>query len=145
MTQLQSPAFPPHGSSRFERRGQLLLLHSQGPFNAEHIQSLVSGFRLHAAELKPCGPWASINIVSGSIMATPEAIEALRRSALWAYQELGRVAIAYVVATEVEGRGLMTPPIQASGQGVVPVGLFPDYAAAEAWALQRLAEYTGGA
>lgn len=117
----------------------MLLLYSRGPFNAEHIQSLVASFREHAAALKPRGPWASINLVTGSIMATPEAIEALRRSALWAHQELGRVAIAYAVAEDVEGRVLMAPSILESGQGVVPVGLFRSYAEAEAWALQQLA------
>jgi len=138
MTQLPPPAFPPHGSSRFERRGQLLLLHSQGPFNAEHIQSLVAEFRKHAAVLKPAGPWASINLVTRSTMTTPDALEALRRSALWARDELGRCAIAYVIADDVEGRMLMLPAIRASADGIVPLGVFTDYTAAEAWALQEI-------
>jgi|GEM_PF-6041986 len=61
--------FQPHSVSHFEVRGLILVSRSEGPFNAEHIQSLVPAFRELGAALKQRGPCATVNVVEGSILA----------------------------------------------------------------------------
>ena len=105
--------FVAHGSSRFEARGQVLILHSVGPFNAEHILSLAEPFRYWAARLRQDGPWASVNVVTASAMCTPEAIQALRVSAQRSFDLLGRdVGLRLLITDEQEltdrlARGLL--------------------------------------
>ncbi len=138
MLKPEAPKFAPHGRSQCERRGQLLLLHSQGPFNAEHVQAVAPMLRAHGTQLATDGPWASINIVSASMLATPEAIEMMRRSAEWSRVELGRVASAFVAGADVEGREIMQIKLRDCYSGVMPVGFFASYADAEAWALEQI-------
>lgn len=131
--------FVAHGSSRFETHGQVLILHSTGPFNAEHILSLAEPFRHWAAVLRPNGPWASVNIVTVSAMCTPEAVQALRLSAQRSFDLLGRVAMSYVIAADVEGRRVMEPALRGSCAGIMPLELFEDIDPAVAWAETRIA------
>jgi hypothetical protein len=142
---IDPPKFQPHGASRFERRGQVLILRSQGPFNAEHIQSLAPAFREYGGALKRDGPWATINVISTSMMVTPEGLAMLRASAQWTHDQLGRVAAAYVALPGAEGRFIMEAGIRASCAGIMPLEIFDDVDAAEAWALERIAEARGAA
>lgn len=130
--------FPPHGSTRFEARGQLLLLYSSGPFNAEHVKSLVPAFQAHAGPLSRNGPWATINIIRDSVMTTPECIDAMRRSAIWTRDTLGRVAAAYAIAEDVEGRRLMEPLLVAACDDIIPTRFFLDLDSASAWAQRQV-------
>lgn len=135
-----SQKFAPHGSSRFEVRDCLLLLYSEGPFNAEHIYSLAPAFREHAGPLAERGPWATINIVDVSIMSSPEGVEAMRRSAQWTRDALGRSAAAYVVAPGVEGRKMMEPLLLQACGDIFPVRFFAELAEAEQWAREQVAQ-----
>lgn len=139
----EAPKFRPHGASQFEARGQTLVLHSQGPFNAEHVQSLAPAFREFGGALQKNGPWATINVVTRSLLSTPEGIDMLRRSAQWTLEHLGRVAAAYVIAMDVEGRFIMLPEIRRSCEGIMPIEIFESLAPAEEWALARIAAAAG--
>lgn len=132
------PAFVPHGTTRFERRGQVLLLHSEGPFNAEHIASLAGAFREYAALMTPQGPWVSLNLVRGSLMATPDAINALTHSATLSRDHLGRIGIGYVVTPDTEGYRVMMPLILRASDSVLPTRFFEDLDAGMAWAQSLL-------
>jgi hypothetical protein len=132
------PRFPAHGASRFERRGQLLLLHSEGPFNAEHIQSLVVPFQEHGRAMAADGPWATVNVVTRSILAPPDAIAMLRRSAEWTRDEYQRVAACYVAAADVEGRSIMLRLLYECYAGVMPVEIFSELEPALAWSRQQI-------
>lgn len=135
---LEEPKFRPHGVSHFEEHGQVLVLRSEGPFNAEHIQSLAPAFREHGGRLQQRGPWATINVVTRSLLSTPEAVEMLRKSAQWTHDHLGRVAAAYVATREVEGRLIMLGEIRGSCAGIMPIEIFEEFAPAEAWALEQI-------
>jgi len=135
----QQPRFAPHGSSRFALRGQILMLYSEGPFNAEHIVSLAPAFREVAAELAPQGPWVSLNIVSRSIMSTPDAIDALRRSAEVSRDQWGRIGAGYVAPADIEGRRLMEPKIRAACADILPTEFFETLEPGLAWAETLLA------
>lgn len=130
--------FSPHGTTRFERRGQVLLLHSEGPFNAEHIASLVPQFREHAARLAPDGPWVSINVISRSLMTPPDVLEALTRNARWSRDELGRIGIAYVATEDVEGYRVMMPLMRRASDPVLPTRFFTTLDEALHWAQSLL-------
>lgn len=137
-------SFVPHGSTRFERRGQILLLHSEGPFNAEHIASLGPAFREHAALMAPHGPWVSINLVRGSLMTPPDAIAALTHSAA-ASRNLGRIGIGYVVSPDIEGYRVMRPLILRASEPVLPTRFFEELVSAFAWAETLLGRGTAPA
>ena len=137
----QAP-FVPHGSTRFERRGQVLLLHSEGPFNAEHIASLGPAFRDHAMVMAPSGPWVTLNIVRGSLMATPDAIAALTQSATVS-RALGRIGAGYVVSPDVEGYRVMRPLVLQASEPVLPTCFFESFDPAWDWATTLLAAHSG--
>jgi hypothetical protein len=137
------PKFPGHGASRFERRGQVLLLYSEGPFNAEHIQTLAPHFVEHGQALAQGGAWATINVVTRSILLTPDAVDMLRRSAEWTRDEYLRVAAGYVVAPEVEGRSIVLPILYECYREVFPVEMFTELDPAMVWA-GRLIEASAG-
>ncbi len=141
---LDPPKFRPHGASDFEVRGQILVLRSQGPFNEEHIQSLAPAFRQLGAALQKNGPWATINMVERSILATPEAIAMLRRSIRWTHDELGRIAAAYVADHQVEGSMIMLPELRQSCLDIMPMELFEDFRSAEIWALTQISNASAG-
>jgi hypothetical protein len=128
------PRFPGHGSTRFERRGQVLLMHSEGPFNGEHIQSLAPHFMAYGKAMAECGPWATVNVVTGSALITPEAAEMLRRSGAWTRDAFNRVGAGYVVAPEVEGRAIVIPILEQCYAGVLATAVHADLASALAWA-----------
>lgn len=134
--------FLPHGTTRVERRGRVLLMYSEGPFNAEHVASLAPAFREHALELAPGGHWLTINVVHSSIMATPDALATLARSAVDT-RALGRIGIGYVVSPEVEGYRLMQTLILAATEPVLPTRFFTTLEPALAWAEELLAEARG--
>lgn len=136
---LDPPKFAPHGASRFEVRGQVLVLRSTGPFNAEHIQSLAPAFREFGGALQRQGPWATINVIAGSMMVTPEGLAMLRASAQWTHDHLGRVAAAYVAERGVEGRVIMEARLRGSTAGIIPIEIFERFEDAEAWALEQVA------
>ena len=118
----------------------MLVLRSEGPFNAEHIQSLAPAFREHGGRLQQRGPWATVNVVTRSLLSTPEGIEMLRKSAQWTHDHLGRAAAAYVVAQNVEGRLIMLGEIRGACTGIMPIEIFEEFAPAEAWALVQIDE-----
>ena len=131
--------FIPHGSSAFEIKGRILILRSRGPFNAEHVRSTAPSFVRAAEQLKPLGPWATINVIFESLLGTPEALEAMRGSALFTRDELGRCCAAYVADEQVEGRSLMMPALRRSCDGVIPIEFFLDLDSAETWCRQQIA------
>jgi hypothetical protein len=137
------PQFLPHGSTRFERRGQVLLLHSEGPFNAEHVVALGPRFREQAAIMAPGGPWVSVNLVRGSILTPPDALAALTRSAE-ASRGLGRIGIGYVVDPAVEGYRVMRPLILLASESVLPTRFFEELDAGLRWAEGLLATAAAG-
>jgi hypothetical protein len=138
------PRFPGHGASRFERRGQVLLLFSEGPFNAEHIQSLVPEFQTLGEALSRDGPWASVNVVTRSIISTPDAVDMLRKSAEWTRDAYHRVAAGYVAGPDVEGRAIMLPILRQCYAGVMPVGIFHELEEGMAWAQAQIAAAVRG-
>lgn len=135
------PLFRPHGHIESHRSGRVIHTHAHGPFNAESVR----GYGLLLAELttelpKGC-PFVVIATMSGSILATPEAWEALevgvRRRQGSSHRQLGS---AWVVGAEVEGRNLFVPRARALYESFgIGFGAFDEVAAAEAWANGLLA------
>ena len=99
--------FPPHGQSIVRLEGSLLFYEHTGPFNAEFFKGLAA-LRLRLRESgKLPNPYAAIVKFHGSVLMTPEALEAYRASSRGA----GNVPVAYVIPAEAEGRVLMMPAL----------------------------------
>ena len=100
-------SFAPHGSYRAWRDGAIVYVEATGPFNKEIIEEFRRLTLPIFAELPPNRPQATILIQRVSAMATPEAIEETRRNANLVEQRHARVALAYVMGPDVEGREIM--------------------------------------
>ena len=136
------PQFAPHGSSVFEYDGQILILRSRGPFNAEHVQGVVNAFNRAAQELQPRGPWATINVIYESMLLTSEGVQAMGDSARHSRDHLGRCAAAYVVTPDVEGYSMIVPALRRVCEGILPIEFFDDLEKATAWCREQIREAT---
>ncbi|GAB3739121.1 hypothetical protein GCM10028794_22530 [Silanimonas algicola] len=131
-----APPFRPHGRIECRRSGRVIRTQAQGPFNAESVRGYGQMLASLTAELPDGCPFVVIATMSGSILATPDAWEALeagvRRRQGGAHRQLGS---AWVVAGDVEGRSLFVPRARSLYESMgIRFGAFDQAAAAETWA-----------
>lgn len=138
--QIEGGAFRAHGFMEVSVDAQLNLMEAHGPFNkelvlaADHAQEQIDP-HLHGAQR-----WGSILVFKGSALATPDAIMAIgdivaRRCA----QGICPVAIALVMAADVEGASLMAPHyLQAYARSSIPGAVFSELQVATDWLRSQL-------
>ena len=132
--------FSEHGAFTLSVDGRLLVVEVEGPWNLELIHSYGEETRPVAEEMARTGPWVLISIARHSALFTPEAIDALRQTALTHVRRLGRIATAYVVDPTVEGYRLVDGIFESVYRDVCAVAVFETRAEAEAWAHEKLAK-----
>jgi len=130
--------FSKHGAFTLSVDGRLLVVEVEGPWNLELIHSYGMETQPIAEEMARTGPWVLISIAKHSALFTPEAIEALRQTAVTHVRRMGRIATAYVVAPAVEGYRLVDAIFESVYRGVCEVAVFETRAEAEAWAHEQL-------
>ncbi len=132
--------FQPHGDITYWTEDQLLRYVARGPFNEEAFIALAEASRrLHDA-LPFHRPFGHITEVQGSALATPEAM-ATFEDFLTGMARRGNngVAVAMVMAPEVEGRLLMAPRFEQAYEKLgLPFRCFESVAEASAWLLPLL-------
>lgn len=106
--------FAAHGQVEISFDGDILLYKATGPFNKELVESLAVAQSdiLSAADHQ--GPWVSVSLMLGSMLASPEAF-ARYADMMHAPKPPHYIPLAsvYVVAPDVEGRSLMLPKYAA--------------------------------
>lgn len=100
--------FAPHGLVEIAFDGDILLYKATGPFNKELVESLAVAQMDVLTVADHRGPWVSVSLMLGSMLASPEAFA--RYSDMMHAAKSAQftpLASAYVVAHDVEGRALM--------------------------------------
>ena len=133
-------SFRPHGRIEFWTEGSVLRIVAEGPFNREAVQAVGLAMRDLFAGMPVVGRFADILDMRGSLLASPDALEAFGDflQAMSAAQTAPE-AVAWVVAQEVEGRDLMLPIYgQLYARHGRQFAAFESMAEAEAWVRKRL-------
>lgn len=133
--------FRPHGAIEFWAEGSVIRIAAEGPFNREAVQAV--GLAMHDLFASvPIGQrFADILEFRGSLLASPDALTSfgdfLRAMSA---AKTAPVAVAFVVAADVEGRSLMLP-IYAKlyAEHGREFAAFETLAEAQAWLRERLA------
>lgn len=135
-----SGAFKPHGQVEFWTEGPVVRIEAQGPFNREAIQAVGLAMQELFAGSPPSGAFADILEVRRSIMISPEALEAFGLFlARMSVNHSAPLAVACVVAPEVEGRSLVLPLLaKLYAKHGRQFAAFETMPAAEAWVRERL-------
>ena len=135
--------FKPHGSVRVWSEGPLLISAFQGPWNYELGEQWMKLVTPAAVALGARGPFASLAIISGSVLSSPETLVLLRKVTR-AGRATGMVANAHVVASDVEGACFAASIYAPVFEGLVPHRCFDDVESARAWLLAHLAQAPSG-
>lgn len=132
--------FQPHGRITAHIAGPILSFETEGPFNAEVIDALLRAYRPLLVELTGRGAYGHVTVFRGSMLATPDALEALGMLlAEWHNHGIMPAANAYVADASVEGRGVMMPVYEKLFAGPAPFRAFHSVEEAEAWIADVLA------
>ncbi|TXH88862.1 MAG: hypothetical protein E6Q78_09360 [Rhodoferax sp.] len=119
---------------------KLNIMVAHGPFNKELVLAADQAQEQIDPHLESAQRWGSVLVFKGSALATPDAITAIadivaRRCA----QGIRPVAIALVMADDVEGASLMAPHyLQAYARSSIPGAVFAEVQAASDWVLAQL-------
>lgn len=138
--QVEGGAFRAHGFMEVSVSERLNIMEAHGPFNKELVLAADQAQEQIDPHLPHAQRWGSVLVFKGSALATPDAIAAIaeivaRRSA----QGIRPVAIALVLAADVEGAALMAPHyLQAYAQSGIPGAVFAEVQAASDWVLSQL-------
>ena len=105
-----SGAFRPHGRIEFWAEGSVIRIAAEGPFNREAVQAVGLAMRDLFVTV-PVGPhFADLLEFRGSLLASPDALAAFGDFLhAMSSAKTAPIAVAFVVAPDVEGRGLMLP------------------------------------
>lgn len=133
--------FPPHGKYKIYCDDQLLVSEVVGPWNIEFIRDWSMASIPLCEELKEKGPWIAVAIISGSMLATPEAMDALRKVIQNSVQYYGCIAHVLVAGADVAGRGIVEWAFKKSYGDLSQAALFDDYESAKQWSLALLASH----
>ena len=138
--QVQSKRFTPHGEANFlYADDDLLIVNATGPFNLEFIENLeVVEYSLMLEMSQRYPTWYALATISVSMMMTPETVQryAQHRKKM-GEAGLNPKAIAFVMAPDVEGRGLMHPHLaQLYEEAGVQFADFTEEQEARAWLMQ---------
>lgn len=125
--------FRPHGDCNIWSEGNVVVVHTYGPWNDEHVRL---GHKLIMDEARAFNgkPWRMLGIVHGEGIHTPEGQEEQIR-AIRIQQAHGRVGTALVWADAPEGTRQFLTNIFLKMYALAnePVHTFPDEASARAW------------
>jgi len=124
--------FPAHGLARYEVEADLIRMEITGPWNKELV-ILVHQQLLKLIADHPMPRWGLLIEVKESCLCEPEALEMIRRGVQSGQVQAGRVATAWVITADVEGRSLMRDLLEKLYQGLTPLAFFEEVDCARQW------------
>lgn len=132
--------FRPHGSVELWKDGSVVHLVAEGPFNLETVQGVSRAMQELFAKQAPQGRFVDVLEMRTSIMASREVMDAFGRFlAQMSAAKTAPLAVAYVVAPDVEGRGVMLPLFaRVYAEHGRRFAAFETMDEARAWALAQL-------
>lgn len=135
-----APLFPAHGKYSIYRDGHILVTEVIGPWNRELVQEWSNAAIPFCIEMQQDGPWVAIAIASQSMLATPDAMQILRKIVQISVEQFDCRAHVVVAGPEVDGRGVVESVFEKAYEGLCASGFFDDYDSAKHWAEQLLAK-----
>ena len=133
-----APLFPSHGKYSLYRDGQVLVTEMVGPWNLELVQEWARSAIPFSIEMQEEGPWAGIAIMAESMLATPDAMAALRKVVAASVEQFNCIAHIVVAAPGVAGKGVVEPAFEKVYEGLCLSGFFDDYESAKQWAIKEI-------
>lgn len=130
--------FPPHGQFRIYRDDRILVTEVQGPWNVELVRQWAFALSPYVLQLKNGGPWAGLALIKGSMLSTPDGMEALGRVTVDGAKNYGCIANVIVASSDVAGRGVIESQFQRIYEGVCDYAFFDDLDEAKKWLITLL-------
>ena len=135
-----NPTFRPHGSFGIRVEARLLITEVTGPWNRELVDHWVTHCLEPARALSAEGPYVGITIIRESMLCPPDALEALRKVAMYSTTRLGCLAHVIVADRSVEGRNFLESTFARIFEGVAEHQIFYELEPALAWSRAYLAQ-----
>ncbi|PWF54940.1 hypothetical protein [Massilia glaciei] len=135
-----NPQFQAHGEFKTHVDGHLIVSEVAGPWNKELVEDWAADAFNQLKAAPPAGALVGITIIRGSILCTPEALDALARAVRYGANHLDCIGNCIVAADDVEARSLLEPIYARLYIGVTPYRFFRDFDTARQWAFALLAE-----
>ncbi len=133
------PRFRPHGSTRVQVEGALLVTDLVGPFNLD-CYNLWARLAVPALQqMATQGRTVSLVRFHESALTQPEVLPRMQAATRTAVATLGLCAIAFVVPPELEAAFLARQVYEPWHEGVVPFRVFDTEPEARAWLARQLA------
>lgn len=134
-------AFPAHGRYKLYCEDRLMISEVIGPWNLEFIREWSMASIPYCEQMREGGAWIAYAKISGSMLATPEAMDALRKVIVNSRDLYGCIGHVLVAAPDVAGRGIVEFAFERSYGDITKTGFFDDDASAKAWAKALLAQH----
>lgn len=144
MAPLPSGTFKPHGKVHVSLEPQLTVSRVEGPWNRELVKAWMDEFAQRNDAMLKLGPHAGITIISGSALATADALQLMRKAMAHGKAHYQNYLSCMVVGPGVTGQALTLRMFAPVFEGIVPFATFGTEQEARAWCADQLARWPGG-
>jgi len=127
-----------HGQSRIERKGNLLIIDSKGPFNLPFVQAYNKEIDTFISQMPTV--WGQIVTTNENFLLTPEAEEGIK-GACKSRKERGCCVSAIIFPEGTSGFVTITQMTRVYSYAGIEFEFFTDYQLAEQWVIAKLAKY----
>ena len=127
-----------HGDSRIQRKGNLLVIDSKGPFNLPFVQAYNKEIDSFISQMPAA--WGQVVTTNDTFLLTPEAEEGIKR-ACKSRKERGCCVSAIIFPEGSSGFVTITQMTRVYGYAGIEFDFFTDYQLAEQWVISTLAKY----
>lgn len=134
--QFSDSDFRPHGLVEVWLEGNVLRYDAVGPFNRELVRAIAQAQHDIMVAARAAGPFVEVVTIRASALVTPDGLAELALILNDVNQQgLAPLAVAYVMAADVEGASIMAPVFRRryEDQGRV-FQVFKELEDAQAWA-----------
>lgn len=133
-----SSRYRPHGTTRIQVEGQMLVTDLVGPFNLDCYQLWALQALPALAEMARRGPTISLVRFAESALTQPELLPRMQQATREAVATLGLVAIAFIIPPAIEAAFLARQVYGPLHEGVIAFRVFDDEVSARVWLAERL-------
>ncbi len=130
--------FAPHGAVHVSLAPGFTLSHVTGPWNRELVKEWMAAFGRLGPQLTTLGPHAGITEISGSALATADALALMRVAVAHSVEKNQLKACAIVAAPKVVGQVLAATMFAPVFAGLTPYRAFTTMDEARAWCQREL-------
>ena len=131
--------FRPHGQYQAVVEGLFLIATVSGSWNIEMHQECGRQSQPLVEQLEATGkPWGSIVILTDTMVSSLDVIKAGRQVVAENKGRSRLLALAWVIAPDVEGYALLLPTYRAMYEGLLVSAVFPSVEPAKVWLAEVL-------